>query len=885
MEATIHVPSNVQPHFYKARPLPYAMKEKVEQELDRLQKAGVITPVEFSDWAAPIVPVVKSDGSLRICGDYSVTVNAVSKLDNYPLPRVEDLFTAMSGSTLFTKLDLTHAYQQLCLSPESKKYTTINTSKGLFHYERLPFGISSAPGIFQRTIETLLKDLPGVVAYIDDLLVTGSNKEQHLQNLDRVMTRLESAGVTLKRSKCVFLTPSVEYLGHVIDKEGLHPSQEKVRAIQEAPEPTNVSELKSFLGLINYYSKFMSNLACILSPLYRLLHKDSKWSWTKDHTTAFNTAKQQLQSSSVLIHFDPSKELTLSCDASSYGLGAVLAHKLEDGSERPIAFASRTLSPAEKKYSQVEKEGLAIIFAIKKFHQYLYGHHFIIYSDHQPLKYLFSESRPVPAMASSRIQRWALTLSAYEYSIHYRPGSRLGNADALSRLPLTDQPQDKDIPPLGDVNLLVQQLSHCIVSATQIAQWTDKDSTLSRVHHFILHGWPDTCPDPAFLPYFRRKEELSTVDGCVLWGSRVVIPTTARSLVVQQLHDCHPGISKMKSLARSYVWWPGLDEDITRAVQTCEICQNSRPNPPSAPLHPWEWPSRPWSRIHIDHAGPFQGKLFLLVVDAYSKWLEVHIVPSTSAEATISKLRLIFSTFGLPDQLVSDNGTGFTSAEFRAFLSANGIRQILTSPYHPSSNGLAERAVQTFKQSVTKLEGSMEERLTKFLFKYRVTPHTTTGLSPAELLMGRRLRTHLDLLHPDTASRMTKKMERNISGKVPRQFCIGDKVYAKNFYGDKWLTAEVIKVSGPLSYQVKSEEGVILRRHVDHIRKRYPTETTTQDDWAMPDGLSSHIDSTARELPLETTTPSPPLVHSTPERRYSRRTRVPIDRFSPSQYS
>ena len=221
------------------------MKEKVERELDRLQEAGVITPVEFSDWAAPIVPVVKSDGSIRICGDYSVTVNAVSKLDNYPLPRVEDLFTAMSGGTLFTKLDLAHAYQHLCLSPESKKYTTVNR---LFHYERLPFGISSAPAIFQRTMETLLKDLP-VVVYIDDLLVTGTDKYHHLQNLDRVMTRLESAGVTLKRSKCVFLTPSVEYLGHVIDREGLHPSREKVRAIQEAPEPTNVSELKSFLGL------------------------------------------------------------------------------------------------------------------------------------------------------------------------------------------------------------------------------------------------------------------------------------------------------------------------------------------------------------------------------------------------------------------------------------------------------------------------------------------------------------------------------------------------------------------------------------------------------------------------------------------------------------
>lgn len=217
-------------------------------------------------------------------------------------------------------------------------------------------------------MHSLLQDLPGVVVYLDDVLVTGSSLQNHLENLERVMSRLESAGVTLKMSKCVFLAKSVEYLGHIIDEQGLHPSTEKIRAIREAPEPRNISELKSFLGLLNYYSKFLPNLAIVLSSLYRLLQKNIKWNWTSEHSKAFSHAKQLLQSSTLLVHYHSSKDLILSCDASPYGLGAVLAHRFEDGSEKPIAFASRTLAPAEKKYSQLEKEGLAVIFAVKKFH-------------------------------------------------------------------------------------------------------------------------------------------------------------------------------------------------------------------------------------------------------------------------------------------------------------------------------------------------------------------------------------------------------------------------------------------------------------------------------------------------------------------------------------
>ena len=826
------------------------LKSRVEAELDRLVQDKVITPTQFSDWAAPIVPVIKADGNIRVCGDYKVTVNAVAKPEVYPLPRVDDLFTALSGGTLFSKLDLSHAYQQLELDEESKKYTTINTTNGLFQYQRLPFGISSAPSIFQRTMESLMQGLSGVVVYIDDILVTGKTPEEHLRNLDQVMHRLEQAGATLKELKCTIAAPSVEYLGHIIDKDGLHPSEEKLRAIQLAPEPRNITELKSFLGLLNYYAKFLPNLSVVLFPLYRLLRKHVKWDWTEEQSLAFKQAKKLLQSSTLLVHYDSQKELLLSCDASAYGLGAVLAHRMEDGSEKPIAFISRTLTPAEKNYSQLEKEGLAVVFAVKKFHQYLLGRKFIIYSDHQPLKYLFSENRPVPQMAAPRIQRWSLFLSSYQYVIQYRPGHKIANADAFSRLPIADKHFNFNFD-VGEVNFLLNHLSEAIITASQIKHWTSKDPILSRVHHFILHGWNTTNSNDDLQPYFNRRNELSVVDGCVLWGSRVVIPPQGRAIVLEQLHDTHPGTNRMKSLARSYVWWPHLDSDIVNKVRHCHICQNNRSSPPKAPLHPWEWPSRPWARLHIDHAGPFHGKFFL-VVDAHSKWIDVQIVKSTSSDSTIAVLRYLFATHGLPEHIVSDNGPGFRSSVFQKFMSQNGIKHSFTSPYHPASNGLAERAVQTFKHAVLKMEGPMELRLARFLLKYRVTPQTTTGVSPSELLMGRRLRTSLDLLHPDTSCKVSEKQDKLIRNKVPRKFDIGDKLFAKNFHGTEWIPVKVTKVTGPLSYEVQTNSGIVLRRHVDHLRRNYsdivPQEPV--EDWFMSDALTQNPDPPAVQVDI-----------------------------------
>ena len=314
-------------------------------------------------------------------------------VEEYPLPTPEELFSTLAGGKVFSKLDLSQAYLQLPVDEESKQYLTINTHQGLYVYNHLPFGVSSAPAIFQKLMDTVLQGVPGVTCYIDDILVSSANEDSHLQSLEEVFNHLEKHGFRLKLEKCEFLLKSIEYLGHIVSKDGIQPVPTKVEAIVKAPIPVNVQQLRSFLGLTNYYWKFIPNLATLLHPLNALLQANKEWKWTSECVKAFQAAKEQIILASVLTHYDPTLPITLAADASAYGVGAGISHVLSDNTEHPIAFASLTLTTSEQNYAQLEKEALALIFGIKKFHRYLYGRKFTLITDHKPLTTILGPKR------------------------------------------------------------------------------------------------------------------------------------------------------------------------------------------------------------------------------------------------------------------------------------------------------------------------------------------------------------------------------------------------------------------------------------------------------------------------------------------------------------
>lgn len=981
----------------------FAAAEPVAEELKRLQLLGVISPIDYAEYAAPIVVVKKSNGRVRICADYSSGLNDSLEPNQYPLPTQEEIFAKISQFKVFSKIDLADAFLQVELTDDAKKLMPINTHCGLFQVNRLQPGIKTAPGIFQQLIDTMMAGTDGTLPYMDDFIVGGKDDDQHDANLREALRRISDYGFRLKLEKCSFGQKEIEMLGHVVNATEIRPSPEKLATLRNIPAPTDVHQLQSFLGAVTWYCKFLKGLKDLRGPLDELLRKDQPFEWREQHQTAFETIKKNLASDLALTHYDPAKKIIVAADASSYGMGAVIMHEMPDGTTRPIMHASSSFNTAEKNYPQIQREALALKFAVTKFHKFIYGRKFELQTDHEPLLHIFGSKKGIPVYTANRLQRYALVLLAYDFSIKYIRTESFAYADFISRLIANHEKSDEEVviaattarrtvyaknqsAPLrlsdkvnvkepsghnapGEIakatekkkigsNSNVSQAAEIRFGGHEDGNFTstreeDDDAgcfaidtakqlpvtfaelqkesgsceTMKQLARYINTRWPERqnqIRDPAVAQFFQRRASLDIIDGCVFYGERIVIPAKFRAALVTTLHDGHPGAIRMKLLARSKFFWPGIDSDIEKAVKRCDNCASNAKSPIKCELQPWPKPGAPWKRIHVDFAGPVDGSFFLVIVDAYSNWPEIFKLSRTTTTKTINCLLEAFSRHGLCDTIVSDNGPQFRSADFATFCDGQGITHLTSAPYHPQSNGRAERFVDLLKTGLEKMrgEGNIDAVLCKLLTCYRFTPsYTLGGKSPFKLMTGRDMKTKLDLVKPPGVAPIDRSetMQRQFNahhGAKWREFQAGDLVYfqlhSRNEW--KWTPAVITGKLGSVNYEVEADtpSGIrTIKVHANQLKRRYADGTGDANDFLdafdiapPPEGEvepiilpepEDDLDETifedaadeegAADLPQgpdEEVAADPPLVPDVPLRRTTRATAgVPPQRYSP----
>ena len=808
-KAKVFLKPEAVPKFQKARVVPLAHKKLVDEAINDLEKNGIIEPIKFSDYASPIVPVLKKDGTMRICVDFK-NVNSQLNVEKFPLPRLEEILAVVGKNKHFCKLDLSQAYLQMEVEEDHQKYLAISTEKGLFKFKRLPFGLASAPGIFQKFISQLLGGMEGVAVYLDDILICAPSVEKQLELMKQVLKKLADANVKLNIEKCLIDVPQLEYLGYTISKLGISPSKEKLKAVLEAPVPKNVSELQSFIGLVTYYSRFIKNFSEMLSPLYDLLKKNTKWFWSQKCTASFEKCKKSLGTPQVLATFK-GEQLIIEADASPTGVGAVLL-QVEGGVERPVCFASKRLSEAERNYSQTDREGLALVFAVQKFKYYVLGRRFNLRTDHRPLLGLFGRGKSIPTHANARLVRWSILLSQFDYDLSFKSGKSNVVADALSRLPIEDGP-NSDTP--MEYIKMVENVTLKKYSFEEIQVLTSEDLVLAKVVRYLKNGWSKS--DSSINEYWCIRNDLSLYNGVVLFRNRIVIPSKIRMYFLNSLHVAHNGIVAMKEEARKFIFWPQMNNEIEEISKSCNTCAIKNRQAKEKIL---EWPeeSKPWSRLHMDYAGPVDGKFILVIVDAYTKWIDAHVVNNPSSLVTMECLRMTFANFGIPAEVVSDNATYFVSKEMKIFFANNGVKLTNPSPYHPASNGLGERAVGILKDGLKKFkDGSLSTRVCRILYNYRRTVHSTTKKSPAFLMFSREFSSPIEIGR-EKAGAMEK-------GETETKFHVNQAVWVRNFgKGEEWVPGVVWEVKGLRNYLIKAyarSGEMFWRRHSDHLKLRY----------------------------------------------------------------
>ena len=733
----------------KQRPYRVSLAERllIKEQVEEMCKDGIVRP-STSPWAAPVVLVKKKDGSPRFCVDYR-RLNKVTIKDVYPLPRLDDIMDSLQGASFFSSLDLKSGYWQVAVNEEDKNKTVFITPDGLFEFNVMPFGLCNAPASFERLVDSILQEYKWKIClcYIDDIVVFSNNFSDHIERLETVLNCFHEAGLTMNTKKCRFAYTQLSIFGHIIDSSGVKPDPSRIKPVSEFPKPSTTKDVRSFLGLCSYYRRFIKGFANIANPLNSLLQKSKSFVWENKQEESFLTLKKCLTTAPILAIFTPGLPISIHTDASGYGIGAVILQKHGE-MERVVAYASRTLSKAERNYSTTERECLAVVWATIKFRPYLFGASFTIVTDHHALCWLANLKDP-----SGRLARWAMRMQEFDFTICFKSGKKHLDADSLSRCPI-------DIP---DDNIKI-----CIVDKNKIE---DKDEAYMENLKKILNKATDS--NESIKENFKLENNYLFKRNPKPFGqSWLLIPSKPERKNILETYHSHPtsghlGIARSFSRISSRFFWPSLFKDVENFVRTCHLCQ-TRKKPPTAPLgylQPIPPTSVPYEKIGIDLVGPFpvtkkKNKWIVTTMDYHTKYLEAEALVSATAERVASfVLRKIILRHGAPKIIISDRGAQFMSKLLNELMKQSNIGHNPTTAYHPQTNGLTERVHRTLADMLSMYTNEWHTNWDDILpfvqFAYNTSVQEATGYSPFFLLHGREPTTTLETMFPYPTKELT----------------------------------------------------------------------------------------------------------------------------------
>lgn len=750
--------------------VPISYRDRARDRLAEKQALGIIEPVTVAPrWISGMSLVPKGKDDFRLVVNMRGPNKAIRRAF-HPLPTIEEIRTKLVGSGWYSKLDIKNAFYHLELDEKSRELTTFQTENGMMRYTRLLFGVNCAPEMFQRMMERKLSGIEGLIIFMDDVLIYACDVQTLRARTQQSKQALAKNNLTINEEKCEYDQQKISFLGHRLSSQGFEIEAEKIRDIQGFRAPTDASSLRSFLGLANYLSEYIQNFADLVNPMWEVLKKGN-YSWGKEANKAFQATKQAICHNTVKLgFFDTNKKTVLYADASPIAVGAVLAQEDDSGKDRRIiSFASKTLTETERRYPQIQREALAIVWSVERFYFYLLGRHFTIRTDARGLSFIFDREKVSCKRALNRAEGWALRLGAYDYEIEWIKG-RENIADPSSRLCAEAKPFASKIYIPAEIGVVTESLRQPFdaMPLTEVEEESAKDGEQTKVKKAITNGtWEQGIPSA----FSKLKAELRITGGLITKNGAIVLPAAVRSKALYLAHRGHPGITAMKTLMRARVWWPGISANIEKWVADCEGCALASRGERPAPLQGTSLPDEPWEKLAVDFNGPhsrYGGRSVLVMIDYHSRFIVAKFVKSTDFSSIHPVLVNTFELLGNPVAIRADNGPPFNGRDWLAFCGSRAITCEFSVPGCPRQNGLVEAAMKLVNKSLTiaaEKGDNAEQALADTIAAHNMAAQRTTETAPDLLLLHRVRRARLPVISATRQVDLGKIREKDAENK------------------------------------------------------------------------------------------------------------------------